>query len=334
LKDILDSLLKNGRMTSLAYDSIASNPEDDVEVYTYTASGGKICGILSACPSYTRLSTGISFQKVYIVRLDGPLANGDCGSAVIDAKTGGTYGHLIAGCRTTGTAYILAADQVAEDVVEALPKESAAKQRPMNAPSCDSLSPSPLRELQGPGTHQSEAEYTPVDISANRTADPQNIPLIHDRKHLRNMHYEYPKRSDSERRHRASKAYRKSWNAPQKTRRTKRWRPVFAMKRPFEDSLFFEARESIAGFERVGGPLDAFLEDADSSIPSWETTVIREFLQNRTPPSGLVQELARARLDDREYSTGYKRGNPEWLTSNGLRDHLTLPVRLLHALRT
>jgi hypothetical protein len=123
LKDTLRSLLKNGKMTSLAYDNIASTPEDDTQVYTYTASGGKICGVLSASTSYARLSTGTSFQKVYVVRLDGPLANGDCGSAVIDANTGGTYGHLVAGCRTTGTAYVLAAGQAVEDVAEILPEE-------------------------------------------------------------------------------------------------------------------------------------------------------------------------------------------------------------------
>jgi hypothetical protein len=134
---------------TLAYDSMASDPENDAKVYTYIASGGKICGILSANPSYAHLSTGKSFQKVYVVRLDGPLANGDCGSAVIDAKTGDTYGHFVAGCRTTGIAYILAAGQASEDVVE-VPKRSTEEQRWMSASSCDSPSPSlvPVRGLK------------------------------------------------------------------------------------------------------------------------------------------------------------------------------------------
>ncbi|KAF2034252.1 hypothetical protein EK21DRAFT_85687 [Setomelanomma holmii] len=73
IQEIIDSLLKNERSEVLAY--------------------GKI--------------------EVYIVRLHGPLAIGDCGSAIIDVNTDDTYGHVIAGCKTTGTAYILAAYQTA-----------------------------------------------------------------------------------------------------------------------------------------------------------------------------------------------------------------------------
>jgi hypothetical protein len=113
-----------------------------------------------------------------------------------------------------------------------------------------------------------------------------------------------------------------------KDRHTKQWRPIFSIKRPFEDTPFFEARESITGFDREGGPLDAFLEDAESSISSWEMTVIREFLQARKPQTGPMRDLARARLDDREYNTAYRRENPEWLTPSGLRDFLSLSVFL------
>jgi hypothetical protein len=112
---------------------------------------------------------------------------------------------------------------------------------------------------------------------------------------------------------------------------TKRWRSVFSIKRLFEDNPFFEARESIAGFEREGGPLDAFLEDADSSIPSWEMTVIRHFLQTKKPRSEPARDLARARLDDREHNTGNQRKNPQWLTTSGLRNLLSLPVLEPHA---
>jgi hypothetical protein len=124
---------------------------------------------------------------------------------------------------------------------------------------------------------------------------------------------------------------KKSSKRPRNAHLTKRWKPVFSIKRLFDDVLFFEARESIPGFERDGGPLDAFLEDADSSIPSWEITVIREFLQTKEPKSGTVRDLARARLDDREHDTGKPRKNPEWLTSSGLRDFLSLPVLLPRA---
>jgi hypothetical protein len=322
----LESLLKNGRVTTLAYDSIVSNPQNDAEVYTYTASGGKLCGVLSATSSYTRLSTGTSFQKIYIVRFEGSLANGDCGSAVIDAKTGGTYGHLVAGCRTTGTAYILAADQAAEDATEALLKEATQEQHSMKG-SCDSPGPSLSPKLQSFDTPQSKAEDTLVDLEPSITANLQIRPLVHDRGLLRNVRHSYTRKSGSEREPPASKA-RKPRRCARNDRQAKKWRSVFSTRRRFEDTLFFEDRESIAGFERAGGPLDAFLEDADSSIPSWEMTVIREFLQARKPQPEPVRESTRARLDDREHKTGIQRGNSEWLTASALRDFLSLPVLL------
>jgi hypothetical protein len=336
LKDTLRSLLKNGKLTSLAYDNIASTPEDDTQVYTYTASGGKICGVLSSSPSHTRLSIDRSFQKVYIVRLDGPLAKGDCGSVVIDAKTGGTYGHLVAGCRTTGTAYIIAADQIAEDIAKALPEELTEVQRLIN-PFWDSLNTSPLPELQGTSTHQNKVRNTLLDTDLIITAETQSESSIHGREYLRSKRLEpekdiiktermcfYPVRT----RPKATGKVRKPSKSLRKDHLMKRWRPIFGIKRPFEDVPFFKARESITGFDREGGPLDAFLEDAESSIPSWETTVIMEFLQTRKPETGPMRYLARARLDDREYNTPYRRENPEWLTSSGLRHFLRLPVLL------
>ncbi|KAH4056241.1 hypothetical protein HBH98_032090 [Parastagonospora nodorum] len=103
---------------------------------------------------------------------------------------------------------------------------------------------------------------------------------------------------------------------------SKRWRKVFLTKRLFYDEPFFTARECITGFEREDGPLDAFLEDAESSIPAWEMTVIIDFLQSKRPYSTSIRHLARARLDDREHGSGQCRDHPEWLTSNQLHDAL------------
>lgn len=55
-----------------------------------------------------------------MVRFNGPLAKGDCGSWVIDAETRGLYGHIVAGCERTGTAYIMSAQNVFKDVKERL----------------------------------------------------------------------------------------------------------------------------------------------------------------------------------------------------------------------
>ncbi|KAF2190102.1 hypothetical protein K469DRAFT_561239, partial [Zopfia rhizophila CBS 207.26] len=102
---------------------IAKGPKGDAGILTRTASGGEMTGILSGTPSYTRLPYCTLFQEVYTVRLDGPLANGDCGSAIVDAATGELYGHIVAGCQRTGIAYIMAAHQVFQDLEELLDNE-------------------------------------------------------------------------------------------------------------------------------------------------------------------------------------------------------------------
>ena len=89
--------------------------KDDAEVIAYTSSGGTLTGKFSGTPFCTRLPNSTSFQDVYRVRLSGALANGDCGSAVWNAVTGELYGHIVAGCRAMGTAYIMAAHQVEAD---------------------------------------------------------------------------------------------------------------------------------------------------------------------------------------------------------------------------
>jgi hypothetical protein len=110
----------------------------------------------------------------------------------------------------------------------------------------------------------------------------------------------------------------------------KKWKPIFFTKRPLEDSLFFDARESIEGFEREGGPLDAFLEDSESSVPSWEMSVIARFLRTGDSHVGPARTLARARLDDRKFDSDKCRNYPEWLTPSQLRDALALPVFYFH----
>jgi hypothetical protein len=116
IEEVLLANSKDPDMPVLAYNEIASGPREDAEVYTYTASSGKMRGILSDTCSYTRLQNGKRFREIYIARMEGKLANGDCGSVVIDAKTGETYGHLVAGCQSTGTAYVLAAHQTTADM--------------------------------------------------------------------------------------------------------------------------------------------------------------------------------------------------------------------------
>ncbi|KID70659.1 nicotinamide N-methyltransferase, partial [Metarhizium hybridum] len=91
---------------------IAVLPKDGARVITHTASGGQMTGSILGMPSYARLPRGKSFQEVFAVHLDGPLADGDCGSAIFGADTGELFGHIVAGCRSTGFAYVMAARHV------------------------------------------------------------------------------------------------------------------------------------------------------------------------------------------------------------------------------
>jgi hypothetical protein len=90
-------------------------PKDNAEIVSYTSSAGVITGTFSGTPFCTRLPNSSSFQDVHRVRLNGALANGDCGSAVRNAATGELYGHIVAGCRNTGAALIMAAHQIEAD---------------------------------------------------------------------------------------------------------------------------------------------------------------------------------------------------------------------------
>jgi hypothetical protein len=118
LIEVTDPIAKESLPTALeasdasAYNRVARVSTGNAEVYAHTASGGRLYGTLSSRPTSTRLPNSRTFQKVHVVRLNGALANGDCGSAVIDVVTGETYGHFVAGCKSTGTAYILAAHQM------------------------------------------------------------------------------------------------------------------------------------------------------------------------------------------------------------------------------
>jgi hypothetical protein len=86
------------------------------QVGSYTRSSGYIIGKISESPLFTRLPNSVSFQEVYKVELAGGLATGDSGSAVFDIETGDYFGHIVAGCETSGIAYVMAAHHVFEDM--------------------------------------------------------------------------------------------------------------------------------------------------------------------------------------------------------------------------
>lgn len=107
----------------LDWQNITMRPNKGACIVAHLTSGD-LSGTLSATSSYTRLPYSTTFMETYVVRLNGPLSYGDCGSTVVDAITGELLGYIIAGCRRTGSAYIMAAHQVASVISTAFPKSS------------------------------------------------------------------------------------------------------------------------------------------------------------------------------------------------------------------
>lgn len=89
----------------------------DVSVIAHISSGKARSGTVSLTPSFLIQPGTTVSQELWTVQLPcGTLATGDCGSAVVNKKTGELLGHIVAGSPASGTVYIVPAYQVAEDV--------------------------------------------------------------------------------------------------------------------------------------------------------------------------------------------------------------------------
>lgn len=77
-------------------------------------SHGSIYGRITEGSSHIRLPGSITYQEVYLIRLDSPLEWGDCGVVVADASTEKMYGHVVASSNTGKIAYVMAAHLVFE----------------------------------------------------------------------------------------------------------------------------------------------------------------------------------------------------------------------------
>jgi hypothetical protein len=123
LSALKDLWRNESNVDSLRPTHVVTAGHEDTEIVTLTTSGRYLNGTLSGTPSFTRLPNSKTYQEIYMAQLNGPLAEGDCGSWILDAETGGLYGHIIAGCEQTGTAYIMPAHNVFEDAKKRLGSE-------------------------------------------------------------------------------------------------------------------------------------------------------------------------------------------------------------------
>ncbi|RWA09379.1 hypothetical protein EKO27_g5722 [Xylaria grammica] len=90
-------------VTSLSGTGRGNSTPTSIQALT---SRGNIQGRLSGTPFYARAPNDRAFQKMLCANFSSSLEKGDCGTWVIDAGTGGLYGHIIAGSPSSGTALI------------------------------------------------------------------------------------------------------------------------------------------------------------------------------------------------------------------------------------
>ncbi|KAF7185909.1 Protein PNG1 [Pseudocercospora fuligena] len=94
-----------------------SGPEaHDSPIIAYTGSRKASRGSLSGTPLFLSLTGGKITQELWSVHLEGSLVDGDCGSVVISTDSKALEGHIVAGSPETGTALIVPAYQVMEDL--------------------------------------------------------------------------------------------------------------------------------------------------------------------------------------------------------------------------
>jgi len=84
----------------------------DIPIAAVTSSSGLVKGRLSATPLCLGIVGTTRPQNVFSIILEGTLAQGDCGSPVIDRHNGHFYGYVVAGTPGGNRAYIMPAIDV------------------------------------------------------------------------------------------------------------------------------------------------------------------------------------------------------------------------------
>ncbi|KAF9774774.1 hypothetical protein IL306_007194 [Fusarium sp. DS 682] len=85
------------------------------EITVRTPSRGLMEGSLHGRPTLMRLPYVSSFSKLYPVTLLEPVAEGDCGSAVVDRTTNQVYGFIVAASIEAKVAFIASARDIVKD---------------------------------------------------------------------------------------------------------------------------------------------------------------------------------------------------------------------------
>ncbi|PQE16248.1 hypothetical protein CJF32_00010754 [Rutstroemia sp. NJR-2017a WRK4] len=102
---------------ALCPERVVTTLPANTNVLAVTGSTGILKGTLSGTPSFIMRQGSAKQKELWTVRLDGRLYDGDCGSWVVEARSGDLLGHIVSGCPESGVAYIVPAYLVLEDVM-------------------------------------------------------------------------------------------------------------------------------------------------------------------------------------------------------------------------
>ncbi|KAM3069497.1 Protein png1 [Clarireedia jacksonii] len=100
---------------SLYPEKVVNSLALNANVFAVTGSAGLLKGTVSGTPSFIIQRGSTRQNELWTVRLDGKLAEGDCGSWVVEAESGNLFGHIVSGCPESGVAYIVPAYMILAD---------------------------------------------------------------------------------------------------------------------------------------------------------------------------------------------------------------------------
>jgi peptide-N4-(N-acetyl-beta-glucosaminyl)asparagine amidase len=149
-------------------------PQQDVRVCTMTGTNGYMAGRLLTIPSFLRTPGSKTFQKVFKVELEGKVSKGDCGAWVVDHKSGGLYGHIIAGSPDSRMVYIVPVEEVLADVERLV---GTAPGLPTPASNSEGARTAEAKSLESALTHHYEGQGGDMDDSTrkDRQSEPDEI---------------------------------------------------------------------------------------------------------------------------------------------------------------
>ncbi|KAJ3541993.1 hypothetical protein NM208_g4330 [Fusarium decemcellulare] len=169
----------------LRIHDIADVGREERRVIVITGSSGVLKGTL--IPGITFLGRANQYQpqKLHVVQLDGVVAEGDSGAAVLDEASGNLYGHMVSGCPGTKIAYIVAATEVFE-ALEARLSEKVSIVSPRKIQKSPLHSSNPIRqtrdlmEHRGRDVHNREESLHPTDSASTSHPIQTNGVIEHD----------------------------------------------------------------------------------------------------------------------------------------------------------